>query len=220
MDPLTKSEFAFSRLRDAVVSGELKPGDWVRAEDWADRLGLSETPVREALGRLEGLGLVKIFPHRGAQVKERTREHVIETYLIRAALEVLAARQAIERTNDEEYQELLQTAEDLTDEMVKEQSAGNVDRVRELNRELHMAIYSAAGLPRLLALIEGLWAVYPFDTLTVIPRRGDSALNEHRQILEAIRSRDADKLAKAFEEHLGSAQRLLMGAEIPGVAAK
>lgn len=218
MDPLTKSEFAFSRLRDAVVSGELKPGDWVRAEDWGIRLGLSETPVREAIGRLEGLGLVEMYPHRGARVKARTRDHVIETYLIRTALEVLAARQAIERTDDAAYEQLLANVERLTGEMAREQAKGNVDGVRDLNRQVHMTVYAAAGLPRLLALIEGLWAVYPFDSLTVLPGRPESALAEHNQILEAIRTRDATRVADAFEEHLGSAQQILMQEEIPGIS--
>jgi len=217
MDPLTKSEFAFSTLRAAVVNGELKPGDWIRAEDWAARLGLSETPVREALGRLEGLGLVDIRPHRGAQVKSRTRDHVIETYSIRTALEVQAARLAIERTNDKEYQVLLAAIEQLTGEMASEQAAGDVEKIRELNRQIHMTIYAAAGLPRMLALIEGLWAVYPFDTLTVMQGRTERALQEHQEILEAVRARDSDRLAVAFEEHLHAAQGVLMQGEIPGV---
>jgi DNA-binding GntR family transcriptional regulator len=212
---LTKAEFVLARLRDAVTSGELRPGDWIRADQWADKLGLSETPVREAISRLEGLGLVDILPHRGARVKARTREHVVETYIIRTALEAMAARAAVERTSDDEYARLVSKIEDLTERMAKAVEQGNVPLVRGINRDIHMSIYEASSLPRLVALIQGLWAVYPFDTLEAFTDRPKASLKEHALITEALKARDAARLAGAVEAHLAAAQSLLAGMSLP-----
>lgn len=213
MDPLTKTEFAMSQLRDAITSGKLRPGDWIRADQWADRMGLSETPVREALSRLEGLGLVEIFPHRGARVTTRTREHIVETYVMRSALEGAAARAAIERTSDEQLNELIARVDDLTERMGQAVEDGDVARIREINHEIHWLLYDAAALPRLTALIKGLWAIYPFDTLDGAKDRPAAALKEHITIRDALRSRDARALQQAVEQHLAAAQMLI--AEMP-----
>src|SRR5690349_5285048 len=103
----TKTDYAFASLRDAIVTGRLKPGDWIRSQEWADDLQVSQIPVREALSRLQAQGLVEIHPHRGVQVMGRSLAHVSETYLIRAALESLAAKVAIESSTDEEFDALV-----------------------------------------------------------------------------------------------------------------
>jgi DNA-binding GntR family transcriptional regulator len=214
-DPRTKAEFVLAQLRDAVTSGELRPGDWIRADQWAEKLGLSETPVREAISRLQGLGLVDIFPHRGARVKARTREHVMETYIIRRALEVAAARAAIEHASDDEHARLVAKIEGLTERMAKAVAQGNVPLVRGINRDIHMSIYEASSLPRLVALIKGLWAVYPFDTLEAATGRPKASLKEHALITEALKERNAARLAGAVERHLAAAQSLLAGMSLP-----
>lgn len=214
----TKNELAFSLLRDAIVSGELSPGQWIPVEEWAERLGVSQTPVREALRRLEAQGLVEIHVHRGARVTTRTHQHLLETYHMRAALESLAARLAVERLSDEEFADLLQTVESITEEMDQAERAGDMSLVRSKNRDLHMAIYRAAGMPRLYLLIENLWATYPFDTLSLLPGRPAEAMKEHRKLLEAIRTRDPDTVAEAMGQHMKSAQRILMEVDLTELA--
>jgi DNA-binding GntR family transcriptional regulator len=214
-DPQTKAEFVLAQLRDAVTSGELGPGDWIRADQWAEKLGLSETPVREAISRLEGLGLVEIFPHRGARVKARTREHVIETYVIRRALEAAAARAAVERAADGDFARLVVKIDDLTARMAKAIERSDVALLRRINRDIHMSIYEASRMPRLVALIKGLWAVYPFDTLEGDVERPKASFAEHLLICEALRARDPAGLAAAVENHLTAAQLLLTRMPLP-----
>ncbi|MEX0683379.1 MAG: GntR family transcriptional regulator [Dehalococcoidia bacterium] len=206
----TKAEFAFIYLRNAIISGRIPSGEWVRVDDWANRLEVSQTPVREALSRLEAQGLVAIHPHRGAQVMERTPEHVRETYLMRAALESLAARTAIERADDQEFAALIDRLTDLTHQMEWAAKADDLVHFSDINQSLHMALYAASGLPRLVALIEILWATYPFvDSLGVSPGRLTSALREHEQLLDAVRGRDAGAVEAAVAEHLRAAEEQL-----------
>src|SRR6185436_14308178 len=107
MEFQTKTDSVFTALRHAIITGELGQAEHIRASVWAERLRVSQIPVREALRRLEAQGLVEILPHQGARVTPYSREHLVETYRIRAALESLAARAAVERAGEQEMGELL-----------------------------------------------------------------------------------------------------------------
>lgn len=206
----TKNDLVFTALWDAISSGELAPGDWIRTAEWAEKLDVSQTPVREALRRLEAQGLVEILPHRGARVTSHTLEHIVETFHIRMALESLAARLAIERSDDEEFRELVARTEALTSEMEEAVARNDVTKCRQMNQELHFTLYRAAKMPRLLALIEGLWVTYPFDTLNLQPDRPRQTLTDHWRLLEVMKRRDPQEMARAMEEHLRSGLETLL----------
>lgn len=212
MEFQTKTDYAFAALRDAIVTGRLKPGDWIRSQEWADDLQVSQIPVREALSRLQAQGLVEIHPHRGAQVMGRSLAHVSETYLIRAALESLAARVAIENATDADFPELVAEAQIHTATMAKALDDNDMAVLRQANRAMHMGLYARSKLPRLVQLIESLWVTYPFDTLNIVPGRPAQAVDEHYAILKCIRDRDAEGLAAAMATHLKNAQEALVSA--------
>ena len=206
----TKVYEVFLALRAAIVEGRLAPGDRIRAGAWADLFGTSHIPVREALQRLEAEGLVVIEPHRGARVIAPTPEDVVETYLMRTALESLAAKVALERLTDDNFNVLLRELEGLTEKMAGAGASGDVPLLRQSHRRLHMTLYRAGGLPRLAALIESLWAVYPFRSLNPAPQRIERGLRDHQRLLEALRTRDATAVSKEIEEHLRSTQQALL----------
>ncbi|HLF77110.1 MAG TPA: GntR family transcriptional regulator [Dehalococcoidia bacterium] len=202
----TKTDWVFETLKAAIISGQLPPGEWIRNGDWAERLGVSPIPVREALRLLEAQGLVEIGAHKGARVTAQTEAHITETYLMRMALESLAARLAMQRISDAQFSRLLRKVEDLTEDLEKCVAAGDSAGSRQVNFEIHMAIYAASEMPRLLAMIESLWATYPFGSLTSPPEERKRMVQRHREYLDVLRERDPEKMALATEDHIRGAR--------------
>lgn len=206
---LTKAEHAANALRDAIANGEVKPGERILAEDWADRLGLSATPVREAIRLLEAEGIIESHPHRGAYVTRVSRAEFVEVYRMRGALESLAVRMVIEVLSEEERHGLCDKLEKVQATFRRE-GERNAAKARAANREFHFGLYSAVAGPRLLASIKSLWAVFPFDTLMVVPGRSGAAANEHEEVLRGIRKGDADAAVEAMKRHIEGAAQLLL----------
>ncbi len=204
----TKTDSVFESLKAAIINGDLKPGDWIRNSDWADRLNVSPIPVREALRRLEAQGLVEIGAHKGARVTSQTDAHVEETYLIRIALESLAAREALEDISDEAFAALLQEVEALTARLEGQIRARNLPAALSANFDIHMALYRKAGLPRLVSMIENLWATYPFGSSNWPEARWESMLVDHRRYLEVLRQRDPEKMGDETQRHIRHARDL------------
>jgi len=186
----------------------LKPGDWIRNSDWADRLNVSPIPVREALRRLEAQGLVEIGAHKGARVTSQTDAHVEETYLIRMALESLAARLALQDISDEAFKRLIKEVEGLTETLEKHIRARNLPAALSANFDIHMAIYKRSGRPRLLSMIENLWATYPFGAPNWPDGRWEAMLLDHRRFLEVLTERNPEKVGAETERHIRHARDL------------
>jgi len=145
----TIQDIVFTTLRDEILSGDLKPGERLNTSQLSQRLGVSRTPIREALNRLTSVGLVDNIPHRGAFVRKLSIEEIIEIYYIRAALEGIAARLATRNLKQEETQRLLQ----ICDEIEAHISTGEDQKILETNFQFHTTIYQAARSPRLQSLI-------------------------------------------------------------------
>jgi DNA-binding GntR family transcriptional regulator len=214
----TKKDVVVELIREAILSAEFKPGDRLLQEEIAKRLNVSPTPVREALRQLEAEGVLDHSPHRGVRVTEIKFEDVREIYLIRAALEALATREAasnLSRTNIA-YLRALQTEIEM---LIAEDSLKDL---RRLNYDLHMAIYNAANMPELYRLIRNLWTKFPWDTLHVLPGRADRSAHEHQDIIEAIAAGDANLAGQRMQAHIEHGARSLMeflASHPPGEAA-
>lgn len=206
----TKNSFVEEQIRAAVVRGEVLPGDWIRPDEWARRLGVSQTPIREALRKLEAQGLVTVYPHRGAQVTVMDLAAFVEVYQIRAVLEGLATRLAVAGNTDAEHAALLEVLDSASAKMVAARAAGNSATLRDANRAFHMALYAAAKAPRLEQIIGNLWATFPWDTLSLVPDRPAHAEHEHTAILAAVRARDGDRAGALVTEHVETAARALL----------
>jgi DNA-binding GntR family transcriptional regulator len=164
--------------------------------------------VREALRRLEAQGLVEIGAHKGARVTSQTDAHVEETYLIRIALESLAARLALQDISDDAFKRLVRQVEALTNTLEKQIHSRNLPATLNANFDIHMALYRLSGRPRLLSMIENLWATYPFGAPNWPDHRWEAMLLDHLRFLEVLKQRDAAKMAAEMERHIRHARDL------------
>lgn len=195
----SKSDIVCAMLREMIISGELAGDEPLRQRELAHRFGVSQTPVREALRRLQSEGLVITDAHRGATVA-RSRHGIVEdNSRIRAALEPLGARLAAEAVTEEQLAHL----QDLNDQMV---AVGESAEYGDLNRQFHFAIYEAAASPMLLSMMRMLWQAMP-DGPKVVRPHAESA-KQHQQLIEALADRDADRAAEITAQHILSAKHL------------
>lgn len=194
----SKSDLVTALLREMILSGELVGSRVLRQRDIAVQFGVSQTPVREALRRLESEGLVVSDPHRGATVAEAREGWVEENYQIRAALESLGARLAAKSITDEQLAELVGLNERMTAVGEDQLAYG------PLNKEFHFGIYAVAGSPLLLSLMRLLWNSMP--TGPHVARSHDESVGQHHALLEALARHDGDAAESVMRGHiLGSA---------------
>lgn len=198
---LTKTDHAADALRAAIASGEIPPGEWIRAEDWAQRLQLSVTPLREALRKLEALGLVTIWPHRGAQVTKRTRVEFLEDCRIRIALESLAIEIALERMDDPALTIVLgslrRCATDFRRAVEKQDGRASL----EANDRFHNLLTTAAGSLRLETMLRSVWASFPAYTVQLGRDALLVAADQHEQLIDALAERDGARASSIIADH-------------------
>jgi DNA-binding GntR family transcriptional regulator len=196
-------EFVYGRLRSAIRDQELKPGDRLREVDLAEWLGVSRTPVREALKRLEADGLAQAAPPRGFIVTELTHRRVMELYAMREVLAGVAARFAAEQASPME----IQTLRELVDQLGTAKDAASAAR---LNHRLREAITSAAHNQFLTRAANSLNdALELLGTTTYsLPGRIESGWKEDRKIVEAIARRNGAAAEEAARQHVRNAAKL------------
>jgi DNA-binding GntR family transcriptional regulator len=207
--PPTAQEAVLVALRTAIVSGELKPGEQVRQEALADRLGVSRVPLREALKILEGEGSVAYVPRRGYFVAELSLADLLEVYRIRELLEAEAVRVALGRLTDADLVEM----QDAVQECERAGREGDLVSMTGQNRRLHFALYRAAGMPRLERQIRILWDATDLYRSVYYSSAENRAVveAEHRAILDAVRARDAERAVGLLDEHRAHAVAHLRG---------
>lgn len=207
-DRQTLAESITGRLRQLILDGQLPPGQALRPADLAPRLGVSVMPIREALRILEAEGLVTFKPRIGARVAEIREEDVEELYLVRGALEGLAARLAATNLTDAGLAEL----HEAFDEMTAARAGDDFDAFSQYDREFHRRQYAAAGRPGLVKRILDLWDVGR-RIYAIAPRTRESmepAYEAHRAILEALDCHDADAAERRTRIHTEeAAERIL-----------
>jgi DNA-binding GntR family transcriptional regulator len=194
----TKQQALERFLREEIARGRIRPGTRLKQQDLARQFGMSPTPVRETLRRLEGDGLVLYAPNRGIRVAQVDFPEVEEIYLMRMALESLAVQSAAARLTAEDHS----TLSNLQDRMDRAIAKGRLKTLRELNHDFHMAIYSRAGYDRLFQFIQALWGLFPWDTLQVIPGRAKGSMREHHAILRRLRDRNGPAAASLMQVHI------------------
>jgi len=134
-------EEIFEVLHKRIISGKYAPGDWLRQEEISSQLGISQTPVREALDLLVSAGLAEREPFRGVRVKDLTADEIAESYGMRMFLECSAASTAAERITGEDVQKLVSTVE-KTRNLI---TLNDMSMQWHLNREFHLAVVAASG---------------------------------------------------------------------------
>jgi len=196
----------FDILHKRIIAGEVRPGEWLRQDDIASQLGVSMTPVREALDLLVASGLAEREPYRGVRVVELTHDEMLDAYGLRILLEPAAARLASQTATPREVEELKRLLVG-TFELVRLE---DMSRLRECSRQFHAAVVTMSGSP-LLARLYGIAAAkFPDWMLYEAMFRHPEALTEslrgeqaqHRAIYEAIAARDPQAAARASLDHL------------------
>lgn len=221
----TKADEVARTIEDEIVSGAIPPGQVLRQEHVCERFGVSRTPVREALQRLEALGLVTALPNRGARVRSISSAELREAFLIRAELEGLATAHAAPRMTPEDLARLDFAEErfaELTLEMRAQMRSGDLRNSTLVvgwmgaNHAFHDVIYEVAALPRVEQLAKS--ARRTFIGEHVWSARGELdelfAKNEmqHRAIREALAAGSADGARTLAREHVLSSGRLMEAA--------
>ncbi|QYK42113.1 MAG: GntR family transcriptional regulator [Paracoccaceae bacterium] len=197
---LPQGQNAYRRLLDDIRNGTLPPGARLRETDLADRLGISRTPVREAIRQLEADGLVIHLPRQGATIRSLDHAEVVELYEMRAVLEGTAARLAARAASDIELAELAALNAELA-----ASPAGPA--AREVNRQFHRSLLDAARnrflLKSMSALQKTLLILGP--TTLADPARAEAAVAEHAAVLAALNARDGAEAEAAMRAHVGAA---------------
>ncbi|GHF74211.1 GntR family transcriptional regulator [Seohaeicola zhoushanensis] len=187
-------------LREAIISGDLAPGDKVNERELCDRLGVSRTPLREAIKVLSNEGLIRLTPRYGATVAPLTLDDLDEVFPIMGALEALAGELACASIEDAEIAEV----ERLHHRMVEHYRKGEMKPYFECNQAIHEVILVAARNATLSATMRGLAgrvrrARY---LANMSPERWAKAVAEHEEILAALKARDAARLGAVLRGHL------------------
>jgi DNA-binding GntR family transcriptional regulator len=199
----SRAEFVYESLRYAIWDGRIKKGERIREEEIARQLGVSRTPVREALQRLQQRGLLAFGGGRGLVVAELSRHQVIELYAMRQVLEGSAARFAAQHATEPEIAILYRLQQELKN------ADDDATVLANLNRRFHQAIYQAAHnqyLMQTLDLLHDSFALLHSTTFRM-PNRRVASDEEHRNIVAAIEARDADQAEAAARAHILQAQR-------------
>lgn len=201
-------ELVFESLREAIISAQLRPGERLMEIQLAEEMGVSRTPVREAIRKLELEGLVVMIPRKGAYVAGLSLKDIVDVFEIRGALEGLAAELAAERITDNELEELERYLVKISDEIEK----GDLEKVVATDTDFHSILYQASRNQRLSQIISNLREqIQRFRTTSLsYPGRMKTALEEHRKIVEAISARDGVLACKLAQEHIENAENSMM----------
>lgn len=200
LNTLLIRESAFNELRRMILSHELKAGEKLREKELAEQLGVSRTPIREALHKLELEGLVEIYPRRYCLVKGVTHESIHEIHLIRCQLEPLAAFHATTLLTEEEIGRL----EDLIKQSEEYVKTLHIKGMMSTNDEFHETINRASNLPRIISILENQHDYVESFRHSFMSREelAIRSLEEHRGILTAIKERQPDLVRELVRQHL------------------
>ncbi len=201
-------------LRALIARGELGAGEWLRQERLAASLGVSFTPIREALKQLEAEGLVEHVPYRGVRVIEFTTEDVLDVYTMRSELEGLAAGAAAQRMSAAQLDEVRR----LHQAMVDAGGMEHLQQVRELNRQFHSLIIEASGRKYLIRTLGMIWSWFPTmlwnqfaqTANASAPNREAADNSEHAQIVAALEARDSAAAERLMRCHIDQARQTLV----------
>jgi DNA-binding GntR family transcriptional regulator len=206
-DARSLSDRAYYAIRELIVTLELPPGSVVSERELMERLGLGRTPVREALRDLAREQLLEVYPRRGIFVAGIDVGDIADLSEVRLVIESQAARLAAERLNDADRA--------ATDELLLEieRTAGEDDerRLIELDQRIHRHVYRCTHNPFLEATLERYYVLTLRIWFLALDRveRLDDAIREHRELLEAIRDRDADRAEAVMRRHVEGFERAI-----------
>lgn len=201
-------DVVFNTLRRAILKGELKPGERLMEIALADKLGVSRTPIREAIRKLELEGLVVMAPRKGAKVASITERDLNDVLEVRKGMEVLAISLACKRITGEELEKL----EIIERDFQRLIESGNLTELAEMDVRFHDTIYHATNNQRLVQLLNNLREQmyrYRMEYLKDIAVRRTLA-EEHKAICQALRERNQQQAEKYVSIHIDNQQKAII----------
>lgn len=201
-------EVVFNTLRQAILTGELKPGERLMEIHLANRLGVSRTPIREAIRKLELEGLVTMIPRRGAEVAQITEKSMNDVLEVRRALDALCVELACERITQEKLEQL-KTACDSFEKAVKTK---DVKKIAQADVALHDIIVEATGNQRLIQMVNNLSEQmyrYRFEYIKDSEQH-ENLVEEHRIIYESLVKKDKETASSAAKLHIDNQKKAII----------
>lgn len=189
-----------NNLRAMIMSGELKEGDKIKEKELCDMMGISKTPLREALRVLSAEGLIRLIPNRGSYVTTPTFEEIKEMFDVMSVLEGVCARTAAEKMGSKDFSKLEKLHNKLEENFRRRDPKGYIHQ----NNSYHALVQELAGNKTLNQIVNGLRQkilLYRFQSLN-LPERFEQSIREHRDLLAAFRNRDPEKAEKLMKSHL------------------
>lgn len=195
-------DVVFNTLREAILKGELKPGERLMELQLASKLGVSRTPIREAIRMLEQEGLAVTIPRKGAEVAKMTEKGMSDVLEIREALDELAAKVACSRMDAQQLADLKR----YRDEFVETTKNEGLKSIAEADEAFHDVIYNATNNPKLVILINNLREqMYRYRVEYLKDANNFPILiKEHDAIVAAIEARDEEAVVRAMHEHVAN----------------
>ncbi len=201
-------DVVFNTLRQAILTGELKPGERLMEIHLANRLGVSRTPIREAIRKLELEGLVTMIPRRGAEVAQITEKSMIDVLEVRRAVDALCAELACDRITEEGLEQLASACEKFECAVAE----GDVKKIAKADVELHDIILEATGNQRLIQLVNNLSEqMYRYRFEYIKDRTQHKRLiEEHRVIYDSILRKDKETASHAAKVHIDNQEKAIL----------
>lgn len=201
-------DVVFRTLRQAILRGELKPGERLMEIQLANKLGVSRTPIREAIRKLELEGLVLMIPRKGAEVAEITEKSLRDVLEVRRALEELAVKLACEKITEDQIQDLKDAAEEFK-ETLKDR---DITRIAEADVKFHDVIYMATDNQKLIQLLNNLREqMYRYRVEYL--KRADfhpQLIDEHEEIIETIERGQKERAVQVVCQHIDNQVEAVM----------
>lgn len=201
-------DVVFNTLRQAILTGEMKPGERLMEIHLANKLGVSRTPIREAIRKLELEGLVIMIPRRGAEVAQITWKNLKDVLEVRKALDVLAIELACERMTQEELQKLCKACEAFKDATKN----GDLRKIAESDVALHDIIVYSTRNNRLIQLVNNLSEQmyrYRFEYIKDVSQH-ERLVKEHNDIYESILKKNKKAAADAVRRHIDNQEEAII----------
>ncbi len=201
-------DVVFNTLREAILKGDLQPGERLMEITLANKLGVSRTPVREAIRKLELEGLVIMIPRKGAQVAKITESDLNDVLEVRLGLEGLVMQFACERINEEQLEKIRASMEEFKTRIHDE----DITRLAEADVKFHELIYESTNNKRLIQIINNLREqIYRYRIEYLKDQTSRELLvEEHREIYEAIKNRDFVSAYESMKNHITNQQKTII----------
>jgi len=208
MKKTKKLYIIFEELKNAIMEGEYKPREPLNERDLATLFGASRSPIREAIRKLESIGMVKLMPNRSARVADYSTEEIEALYLVRNHLEQLAAKLAADSTSPQDIRNLT----DINDKLINATVNYDYAKVVEENYRFHSTIASLSYNPFLTKMIEEIRSrSFPVSHYYWRNReRARSSIAEHKEMIKALKNHDHKQLITLTEKHLNQSKNVYL----------